>query len=92
MSTHVKSDGTSLEDRLVEQFGELIEAGELAKLLRYRSALTLKRAIDAGRIPLQLAKVGQRNVISTRRGAQYLINAGGSEAPNGRSTTGKEGC
>lgn len=42
----------------------------------YGSSLTLKRAIDARRIPLTLAKVGRQHVVATRDVAAYLIAAG----------------
>lgn len=66
----------TLEDRLVDRYGELMTPDELAVLLRYGSSLTLKRAIDARRIPLTLAKVGRQHVVATRDVAAYLIAAG----------------
>jgi hypothetical protein len=71
----------SLEERLVAQFGELIEAQELAQLLRYRSALTLKRAIARNRLSISLRRIGKRSVASTRDVAKFLIDSGLPERP-----------
>lgn len=67
--------------RLLDRYGELMTAGELAELLRYRNALTLKRAIASDRVPLQLVKVGRKDVIPTEKVAQYLAGLGAEDGP-----------
>lgn len=71
----------TLEDRLVQQFGELIELHELAELLKYPSALALKRAVSRGKLAVDLSKVGSRKVVATRDVARLLITSGVKERP-----------
>jgi len=71
----------SLEQRLLARYGELIEAAELAKLLRYSNVLTLKRAIASKQVNLKLAKLGKRSMVSTCDVARYLVSSGISEWP-----------
>ena len=63
------------------RYGELIEASELAQLLRYSNVLTLKRAIASKQVNLKFAKLGKRSMVSTRDVARYLVSAGISEWP-----------
>jgi len=80
MSENIPSSPT-LEERLIHQFGELIELNELAELLRYPSALALKRAISRGKLAIELSKVGSRKVAATREVARLLVASGVKERP-----------
>lgn len=80
MSENVPLSPT-LEERLIQQFGELIELNELAELLRYSSALALKRAISRGKLAIELSKVGSRKVAATREVARLLVASGVKERP-----------
>lgn len=71
----------TLEERLIQQFGELIELNELAELLRYPSALALKRAVLRGKLEIELSKVGSRKVAATREVARLLVASGVKERP-----------
>jgi hypothetical protein len=80
MSEHVQSQLT-LEERLVAQYGELIEFNELVLLLRYKNALALKRAINSKQLPIVLSQVGARKVTATRDIAGLLISRGINPRP-----------
>lgn len=71
----------SLEDRLVLQYGELIELSELVELLRYPSALALKRAVEKKALGFSLTRFGSSRVAATREVAKLLVAAGFPERP-----------
>lgn len=73
----------TLEDRLVSQYGELIEIRELAALLKYPSALALKRAVAAKKMAIEFSQIGRRRVVATRDVARLLVAAGIHERPGG---------
>lgn len=83
MSEKIHDQPPTLEERLVDQFGELIEMRELVQLLKYPSALALKRAIAARKLVIEFIQIGSRKVVATRDVAKLLVAAGIRERPGG---------
>lgn len=77
---------TPLVERLVAQYGELLEFSELVSLLKYKSPLALKRAIAAKQIEIEFSRVGTRKIVATRDVAKVLIQAGINPQPGSRET------
>lgn len=86
MSELAQPSQPTLEARLVAQYGELIEFNELVLLLRYKSALALKRAIAAKQLPIEFGQVGTRKVIATRDIAALLVARGINPRPGGSTS------
>jgi len=86
MSVFAQSPQPTLETRLVARYGELIEFNELVQLLRYKSALALKRAIAAKQLPIEFSQLGTRKVIATRDIAALLVARGINPTPGGSTT------
>lgn len=71
----------TIEDRLVSKYGELIELKELVQLLRYPSAVALKRAVEKNMFGFNLTQVGSRKIAATRDVAKLLVASGFPERP-----------
>lgn len=86
MSKNDQDSTVTLEERLVAQFGELLEFSKLVSLLKYKSPLTLKRAVAAKQLEIQFSRVGTRKVVATRDVAKVLIKAGINPQPGSSET------
>jgi hypothetical protein len=62
------------EEILVEQYGELLRFGDLAKLLSYPSEQAIKKARERGKLPVQVFRIQKRHgwFATTRTVARFL--------------------
>lgn len=59
-------DATPLEQLLLREYGAIVDAGDVAHLLGYRSAYALAKARSRGRLPVQTFRIpGRRGWYAT---------------------------
>jgi hypothetical protein len=62
------------EKRLLERYGELLTAADLAEVFRYSSDAAVRKAHAAGRLPVRLRKFpNRRGLFATARSVAVAI-------------------
>lgn len=65
----------SREKRLVDKYGELLTAADLAEIFRYASAASVRKAHSAGRLPVDLHKFPhRRGLFATAESVAKALN------------------